>query len=135
MDQPQQPGELRYSLDLPAARDDVWELWTVARRLTDWLCASAAVEPTAGGRFLIDWEREPIVGEVLFIDRPRLLLLEWRIDARLTGVEVDLRPSLAGTRVEVTHCGLPDAELREGADRRWQAALERLRGLTGSASL
>lgn len=122
-------NQLHYVVDLAIGRDDLWELWTVARRLTDWLCASAALDPVVGGRLLLDWQREPVVGEVLSIDAPRQLLMEWRVGNQLTQVEVQIFPTLDGSRLEVRHRGLLDQTERAAADRRWQVALERLKSM------
>lgn len=127
MSGPPEATALRFVLDLPAPRDLVWELWTSPRRLTDWLCSGAALEPVVGGRFLAAWDRLPISGEVLFIDRPRLLLLEWRIEGHRSLVEARLFPTLAGTRLEIAHRALATEALQAEASQRWQAALERLR--------
>jgi uncharacterized protein YndB with AHSA1/START domain len=116
---------LRYVMDLHASRDAVWALWTDPRQVAGWLCESVALEPAVGGRFLASWDQLPVAGELLFVDRPRLLLFEWNLEGSASQVEVRMLPTLRGTRLEVSHRGLA-RELCEEADRRWQSSLERL---------
>ena len=82
-----------------------------------------------GGRLLLEWNGELVVGEVLSVDPPRLLLMEWRVDLVTSRVEARLFPTLDGTRLEVTHHGLTSEDLRARLDHGWQASLERLHAL------
>lgn len=129
---------LRYRMDLDATRDRIWQAWTSSEDLSAWLNARARIEPVLGGAIEIDWgEGAPATrGEVLSLFRPRHLALSWASgDEPVTEVQVDLMPTLAGTRLEVTHSGFgPDPRAQRAAedlDRRWSAALERLRGVVG----
>jgi uncharacterized protein YndB with AHSA1/START domain len=143
---------LRYTMDLPAPRDRVWDAWTRPGILARWLCLRAEVEPAVGGRYELFWNPDPrrpesdstIGCRVLSIDRPRLLRFTWRGSdevadvmnapgAPVTEVEVRLFPTPDGTRLEVTHSGWGDGPGWERArawfDRAWSGALEGLRPL------
>jgi uncharacterized protein YndB with AHSA1/START domain len=133
---------ISHTLVLPAARDRVWDAWTTTAGLRGWLCRDATIDPVVGGRLALRWakgEAYPALtpeldGEVLFVDRPRRLELRFgdAIGAPGPGrVEVDLLPSLDGTRLQLTHAGFGDdpaaARVRERCDAAWTAALGRLR--------
>jgi uncharacterized protein YndB with AHSA1/START domain len=141
---------LRLSVDLPAPRDEVWAAWTTAAGLASWLCLRARVEPEVGGAFELFWdpdesrpERDSTLGcTVLSVDEPRLLEVTWRGSEAVadvmnapgvlpTQVRVELRPTLAGTRVEVIHSGWgegPDWErARAWFEQAWRGALVALK--------
>jgi uncharacterized protein YndB with AHSA1/START domain len=140
---------LRYELDLPASRDTVWDLWTTAEGLTQWLCLRANVQPVVGGPYELFWnpdaskpDSDSTLGcRILSIDRPRLLGFSWRgadqvagvmnaPDAPQTRVEVTLTPRPLGTRLNLVHQGWghgPEwAQARAWFDRAWSGALEKL---------
>lgn len=141
---------LRFALDLPAPRDRVWACLTTADGLAAWLCLRARVEPRVGGPCELFWdpdesrpERDSTLGcTFLSVDRPRLLEFTWRGSeavadvmnvpgAPQTQVKVELRPTLDGTRLEVTHSGWGDGPGWERArawfERAWGGALQALR--------
>ncbi len=141
---------LRFTVDLAAPRDLVWETFTTAAGLASWLCLRARVEPEIGGAYELFWdpdeshpERDSTLGcTVLSIDAPRLLEFTWRGSeavadimnikgVRPTQVKVELRPTLDGTRVELTHSGWGDGPGWERArawfERAWGGALDQLR--------
>jgi uncharacterized protein YndB with AHSA1/START domain len=137
-------------VDLPVARDRVWAALTSSKGLTAWLCDSAHVAPVIGGSYDLFWKpREPepdrggsSLGQVLFVDRPRLLSYTSTCQPETafgeargggggeTTVTVALYPTLAGTRVEIAHAGwleTPEAlDARRWVERRWAAGVERL---------
>ena len=140
---------LQYVMDLPATRDRVWEMWTTAVGLCSWLCLRAEVEPKVGGPFELFFnpdESKPASDstlgcKVLSVDRPRLLVFDWRGADELAEVmnapgtprtrcQVELLPRPTGTRLRVTHSGWGDGpgweEARAWFDRAWSGALERL---------
>jgi uncharacterized protein YndB with AHSA1/START domain len=141
---------LRFTVDVPAPRDHVWEAFTTAAGLAGWLCLRARVEPEIGGAYELFWdpdeshpERDSTLGcTVLSLDRPRLLEFTWRgaeavadvmnvAGAPPTQVKVELRPTLDGTRIELTHSGWGDGPGWERArawfERAWGGALQALR--------
>jgi uncharacterized protein YndB with AHSA1/START domain len=126
--------DIHYVMDLAAPRDRVWQAWTTSEGLAAWLCREATVEPAVGGRVLLSWDTGAVSCRVLSIDRPRLLLLGWPSDSGLAEVCLQLRPTLDGTRLELTLSGLESGAAHELADRTWQHGLERLRAVVRSAS-
>jgi uncharacterized protein YndB with AHSA1/START domain len=141
---------LRFTLDVPTPRDRVWEALTTAEGLASWLCLRARVEPEIGGACELFWdpdeshpERDSTLGcTFLSVDEPRLLEFTWRGSeavadvmnvpgAAQTQVKVELRPTLDGTRLELTHSGWGDGPGWERArawfDRAWGGALQALR--------
>ena len=141
---------LKYTVDLPYARNRVWAAWTHAEELAKWLCLRAVVDPAVGGRYELFWNPDPSKPEsdstlgcrVLSVDPPRLLRFTWRgadevadvmnaPDVAPTEVEVRLLPILEGTRLKVSHEGWGDGEgwdrARAWFDRAWSGALKALR--------
>jgi uncharacterized protein YndB with AHSA1/START domain len=143
---------IRIVVDLPVERDRVWAAWTSSKALGAWLCDSAHVVPLIGGSFDLFWKPrgpEPerggsSLGQVLFVNRPRLLTFTSLCQPEAAGgerrgagsgettVAVELYPTLVGTRLELAHEGWPDApgddDVRRWIERRWVEAFERLLG-------
>lgn len=131
-------SSLSYRMDLAFARDQVWEAWTTARGLVGWLCLHARIHPVVGGPVELGWKSggdacPPVTGRVLSLFRPRCLVWSWPTPSGDTELQVELIPSLDGTRLEVTHGGWaegPEAEAaRELQHETWSNSLERLRVL------
>jgi uncharacterized protein YndB with AHSA1/START domain len=141
---------LRFTVEVPAPRDRVWEAFATADGLASWLCLRACVEPEIGGAYELFWdpdeshpERDSTLGcTVLSVDEPRLLEFTWRGSeavadvmnapgAAQTQVKVELRPTLDGTRVDLTHSGWGDGPGWERArawfEKAWGGALQALR--------
>jgi len=141
---------IRVRVDLPVARDQVWEAFATAAGLASWLCLRARVEPEIGGAYELFWdpdeshpERDSTLGcTILSIDEPRLLEFTWRGSEAVadvmnapgvlpTQVRVELRPTLEGTRVEVVHSGWGEGPGWERArawfENAWRVALVALR--------
>lgn len=144
--------ELSFTLDLPATRDRIWELWTTAAGLASWLCLRARVEPRVGGPFELFFNpnvRQPdsdstLGCKVLSADPPRLLEFDWRGADALeevmnkpgvprTQCKLELFPRPSGTRLKLTHSGWGEgagwADARAWFAKAWATALERLLGV------
>jgi len=140
---------LHFSVDLPAPRDRVWEALTTAAGLSSWLCLRARVELEIGGAYELFWDADESHPEldstlgcsVLSVDAPRLLEFTWRGSEAVadvmnvpgepqTQVKVELRPTLDGTRLELTHSGWSDGpgwdRARAWFERAWGGALQAL---------
>lgn len=105
-----------------------------------WTCAEAAAEPRPGGRFRVailgpEGARHAAEGRFVEVAPPRRLALTWRwtTDPSAPGPETTLRFALdvdgSGTRLTLTHEGLPDEAEREGHRDGWTGALGNLERL------
>jgi uncharacterized protein YndB with AHSA1/START domain len=141
---------IAYVLDLPVARDRLWAALTSNRALATWLCDSAHVVATIGGPFDLFWKHGATdperggssLGQVLFVDRPRLLTFTSTCQPEAAGgqtrgvgggettVTITLYPTLDGVRLELAHGGWSDApgadDARRWVERRWAEGVERL---------
>jgi uncharacterized protein YndB with AHSA1/START domain len=87
--------------------------------------------PWPGGHFVVFFEERAVEGRYVELDPPRRLVITWgRAGSQEFGpgsstLEVSLRPEGTGTRVEVVHLGLPEAERPRHA-LGWRHYLDRL---------
>ena len=94
----------------------VFEYFTDPEALATWMGDRAVLDPRPGGQFVVFFEQRAVEGRYVEIDPPRRLVITWgRAGSQDFGpgastLEVSLRPEGAGTRVEIVHSGLPDAE-------------------------
>ena len=121
---------------VPVPPERAFDAWLREDDLRVWMAPLGDVEldPRVGGRFRIvmhrdDREGGPIehVGEYRELDRPRRLVFTW-ISPYTDGeslVTVELSPLGEGTRIVLTHEGLPDAAL-DGHAGGWETFLDRL---------
>jgi uncharacterized protein YndB with AHSA1/START domain len=85
----------------------------IVRWMGDW----AELDPTAGGKFLLDINGVPIRGEYLVVEPPRRLVFTWGaagsevLPPGCSTVEIVLHPDGDGTRLELAHRDLPHDEL------------------------
>jgi uncharacterized protein YndB with AHSA1/START domain len=131
-------GSLRVERVLPAPPEEVFAAWTTPGRMAAWLTpvghAEAEVDLRVGGAFRVVMVGEGFriehTGTYLELDPPRRLVFTWA--SPYTGPEpgvvtVELHPHDDGTRLVLTHAGLPPEAVdahREG----WIAIAERLAG-------
>jgi uncharacterized protein YndB with AHSA1/START domain len=119
---------------LPVGPDRAFDAWLEPSELRSWMAPVSDVEVDArvGGRFRIvmaraEAEGGPIehTGEYRELDRPRRLVFTW-VSPYTNGesvVTVDLQPEGSGTRVVLTHEGLPP-ESRDGHAEGWGTFLD-----------
>lgn len=125
--------DFRTSIDIEAPPDRVFDYLVTPEGMTTWMGEHAVLEPRVGGRFDVDIAGTPIRGEYLEVDRPRRVVVSWGVlgsddlPPGASTVSFELRPIEGGTRVELTHRGLPDARL-PGHRHGWEHFLPRLRG-------
>ncbi|WP_055590345.1 SRPBCC family protein [Peterkaempfera griseoplana] len=133
---------VRVTRSLKATAQDVYDAWTDADRLQQWLCpgpgfvAEASCDPVVGGRYrivkILDWGADEVTGEYLVVEPPHRLVFTWTADTtggRATQVSVTLRPDGDTTEMTIVHERLPDRGRREGAAAAWAdlaGKLERL---------
>jgi uncharacterized protein YndB with AHSA1/START domain len=108
--------EYSTSLHIDAEPAMVFPYLTDPTLMTRWMGDWADLDPTAGGRFVVDITGVPIRGHYLEIEPPHRLVFSWgaagndllRPDS--TTVEITLRPDGTGTLLELVHRGLPPEE-------------------------
>lgn len=125
--------------NVPVPPGRAFDAWLRETDLRVWLAPLGEVELDArvGGRFRIVMQRDdrdggPIehVGQYRELDRPRRLVFTWNspyTDGESL-VTVELTPAGDGTRIVLTHEGLP-AEARDGHADGWGGFLDRLGSL------
>jgi uncharacterized protein YndB with AHSA1/START domain len=128
---------------LPVDPDRAFDAWLEPSELRTWMAPVSDVEVDArvGGGFRIVMDRDeahggPIEhgGEYRELDRPRRLVFTW-ISPYTDGesvVTVDLAPDPGGTRLVLTHEGLPP-ESRDGHAEGWGSFLDAYAGSTDRA--
>jgi uncharacterized protein YndB with AHSA1/START domain len=137
---------LRFERTLPAPRPLVFAAVTEARMLRRWMCpegfsvTTAESEPEPGGRLRVVM-RDPegksyaAVGEFLEVRAPELVAFSWTWEPghTMAGIATEVRIELdereGGTRLVMTHSGLPDVTERDSHRAGWTGALAKLTDL------
>jgi uncharacterized protein YndB with AHSA1/START domain len=119
------------SVRIDAPPEEVFPYLTDARLIIRWMGDWAELDPTPGGKLVVDIRGVPIRGEFLEVDPPRRLVFSWGaagsdvLPPGSTRVEILLYPDGTGTLVELTHHDLPPEERPLHATG-WRHFLERL---------
>ncbi|GEM_PF-6368894 len=118
--------------DIAAPPDVVFRFLVEPAKLVQWLGRAAEFDPTPGGAVRIDVTgREITEGHVVEVVPDERVVFTWgwignpRIPPGSTTVSIDLTPTESGTRLVVTHAGLPDEEV-VGHRGGWEYFLPRL---------
>jgi uncharacterized protein YndB with AHSA1/START domain len=130
------PLQVRTERVISAPLHSVFEAWTTTGKLSRWFAAEGTLlwKPEVDVPFFFEThfegERHPHYGRFLRIEQDRLIQLTW-VNAKGTkGAEtvltVEFTPAGSGTRVVVTHAGLPDEESRDRHGEAWPQVLEHL---------
>ena len=133
------PDEVRLTRTIAAAADDVFDAWTDAKSLAQWMMpiaggsTRAQVDARVGGRFHIDMtgngKTYPHDGEYLRVERPHLLEFTWisnGTNQQRSVVTVELRAlGPEQTELTLTHRLLPNRATVEAHEAGW------IRGLDG----
>ncbi|MGE0226991.1 MAG: SRPBCC family protein [Dehalococcoidia bacterium] len=105
---------------LAAPPERVWSYFTDGDLWARWQGTAASVDPRPGGAIVLAMGRDAAVagarGEFVLLERPTRLVFTWGwVDAPFgdvppgsTTVEVDLVAEAGGTRLRLTHTGLPE---------------------------
>jgi uncharacterized protein YndB with AHSA1/START domain len=130
---------VRVTRTLKASPEQVFDAWTDADRLQQWLCpdpgfvAEATCDPVVGGRYrivkILDSGADEVTGEYLVVDPPHRLVFTWAADTtlnRTTQVTVTLRPDGDATEMTILHERLPTQPIHDGAQRAWSSICDRL---------
>jgi len=132
--------EIRLIRKIAASRDAVFDAWTDAASLAQWMTpiaggsTRAQVDARVGGRFHIamsgNGKDYPHDGEYLRIERPRLLEFTWisrGTNQQRSIVTVELRALGAElTELTLTHRLLPNQATAEAHDAGWSRGLDGL---------
>ncbi|HWD76145.1 MAG TPA: SRPBCC domain-containing protein [Solirubrobacteraceae bacterium] len=119
------------SVLVQAAPEQVFEYFTQPEAIVRWMGDYALLEAQPGGRFAIDIGGTPVRGRYLELEPPHRLVISWgyagseRLPPGASTLEVRLVAEPGGTRVELEHRDLPDAETAPHASG-WTHYLARL---------
>lgn len=125
-------AEYATSIEIAAEPDVVFDYLVTEAGMTAWMGQHAELDARPGGAFGVDIAGHAIRGEYLEVERPRRVVVSWGVAGSpdlppgASTVEFTLTPTPHGTRVDLTHAGLPDALLDGHADG-WVHFLARLR--------
>jgi len=121
------------SVDLPVGPDEAFALVTDPERLRRWTAVCATVDLRAGGTWT--WRVTPAHvagGRVHEVEPGRRLVLGWgwegdqALPPDASTVTVTIEEIDGGSRLTLTHAGLPTAESVAGHAEGWQHYLDRL---------
>jgi uncharacterized protein YndB with AHSA1/START domain len=123
--------ELTTTIDIEAPPDIVFEHLVTREGMLAWIGQHAEVDATPGGVFSLDIDGNPIRGEYVEVDPPHSVVVTWGVlgsevlPPGSSRVEFRLTPIASGTRLDLTHSGLPAEEQPKHAEG-WAHFLGRL---------
>ena len=126
------------SILIDATPEKVFAHFTDPAALVRWMGEYALLDPRPGGEFTVDIGAVPIRGSYVELEPPRRLVLSWRqagsdrLPPGASTVEITLTTAAGGTRVEIVHHGLPEAE-RAGFELGWRHYGARLHAAASGA--
>jgi uncharacterized protein YndB with AHSA1/START domain len=132
-------AEFVTSIDIEAPPDIVFAHLVTPEGMVAWMGQHAELDATPGGVFAINIEGTPVRGEYLEVDPPHLVVISWGVPgndvlpAGSSRVEFRLTPIATGTRLDLAHTGLPEAEQAKHAIG-WGHYLARLAEAAGPPS-
>jgi uncharacterized protein YndB with AHSA1/START domain len=124
-------ADLDASIDIEAPPEVVFAHLVTAEGMLAWMGQFAELDATPGGVFAVDIDGTPVRGEYLEVDPPNAVVISWGVPgndvlpAGSSRVEFRLTPIAAGTRLDLTHTGLPAVEQPKHAAG-WDHFLPRL---------
>jgi uncharacterized protein YndB with AHSA1/START domain len=119
------------SIDIEAPPEIVFAHLVTPEGMLAWMGQHAELDATPGGVFAVDIDGTPVRGEYLEVDPPHAVVISWGVlgnevlPAGSSRVEFRLTPIAAGTRLDLTHTGLPAIEQPKHA-LGWAQLLPRL---------
>jgi uncharacterized protein YndB with AHSA1/START domain len=123
--------EFATSIDIEASPEIVFEHLVTREGMLAWIGQHAELDATPGGVFAVDIGGNPIRGEYVEVDPPKVVVVTWGVlgndllPAGSSRVEFRLTPIATGTRLDLTHTGLPDVEVPKHAEG-WEYFVPRL---------
>jgi len=132
-------GTLVITRTFDAPIDRVFDAWMTREQWQSWVgpeginCEVPLLEPHVGGRYRVDMrmstgEMLPVSGVYREIVRPTRIVFTWGWEGRgpETLVTISLRDVSGKTELTLRHEGLLTAENRDGHDKGWNSALNKL---------
>lgn len=125
-------AEYTTSIEIAAPRDRVFDHLVTPAGMTAWMGQHAVLRPEPGGTFAVDIAGHAVRGRYLHVERPGRVVVSWGVTGSgdlppgASTVEFRLTETASGTRVDLVHRGLPDAQHDGHADG-WTHFLPRLR--------
>ena len=124
-------GTFTTSVRIDASPAEVFPYLIDAELIVRWMGDWAELQPTPGGKLVLDINGVPIRGEFLVVEPPHRLVFSWGaagsevLAQGSTTVEIRLHEDGDGTLLELAHRGLPAEELPQH-DAGWGHFLARL---------
>lgn len=112
-------GVYTTSVRIEAEPADVFPYLTDPDLIVRWMGDWAELDPTPGGKFVVDINGVPIRGAYLVVEPPHRVVFSWGaagsdvLGPGSTTVEISLRPDGEGTLLELAHRDLPADELEK----------------------
>ncbi len=124
-------AEYQASIEIDATPETVFRYLTTEAGITTWMGQHAELDPQPGGGFAVDIAGHPVRGQYLHVEPPTRVVVSWGFAGSVdlppgaSTVEFRLTALGRGTRVELTHSGLPEPALAGHVDG-WTHFLPRL---------
>ena len=125
------------SIDIEAPPEIVFAHLVTPEGMLGWMGQHAQLDATPGGVFAVDIDGIPVRGEYVEVDPPHAVVISWGVTGNevlppgASRVEFRLTPIPSGTRLDLTHSGLPDVEQPKHAQG-WAHFLPRLAGIAAT---
>ncbi len=106
-------AEYTTAIDIDAPPEVVCGHLTTVRGLLAWMGEWAELQPQPGGLFAVNIGGTPVRGRFLEVEPPSRVVVSWGMagsvdfPAGTSRLEFRLQPRGAGTRLQLTHSGLP----------------------------
>ncbi|HEY9483974.1 MAG TPA: SRPBCC domain-containing protein [Micromonosporaceae bacterium] len=123
---------LEVTVYIAARPETVFAYFTDPDRYVQWMGSHATLDPVPGGVYRVDVRGSAAIGEFVEIDPPNRIVFTWgwthdpAVPPGSTRVVVTFRAENSGTRVVLSHHGLPDDEQGRHHREGWQVYLDRL---------
>ena len=104
------------SIDIEAPPEIVFAHLVTPEGMLAWMGQHAELDATPGGVFAVDIDGIPVRGEYVEVDPPHAVVISWGVTGNevlppgASRVEFRLTPIASGTRLHLTHTGLPAVE-------------------------
>lgn len=127
---------LRFKYQIAAPINEVFNAFTNATSLTEWLCSVAQVDPHKGGRIYLWWENGFYAsGEIIELIPGDRMLFSWhgKGEPGTSRVKITFKSRESGTGLTLTHLQIGREEswkkARRSIRRGWKLGLENLKSV------